>query len=78
MQLQNLIKPIEEMTDEELKERLFDIRHRREYEKPAAKARVKKAEKKESKKKVSAAEKLLANLSPEDLAALLSELNNQQ
>jgi hypothetical protein len=74
VQLNDLVKPIEEMTDEELKQRLFDLRHRREVEKPAAKARVKKAEKKESKKKVSAAEKLLADLSPEDLAALLKEL----
>ena len=74
MQLFDLIKPIEEQTDEELKARLFDLRHRREEVRPAGKVRVKKAEKKESKKKVSAAEKLLADLTPEQLAILMKEL----
>lgn len=75
VQLHSLIKPIEEMTDEELKQRLFDIRHRREVLKPVARNKIKKAEKKESNKKVSAAEKLLAGLSPEQLELLLKEIN---
>lgn len=74
MQLGDLVKPIEDQTDEELRARLFDIRHRREHERPVAKAKIKKAAKKEGQKKVSAAEKLLADLTPEQLAALLQEM----
>lgn len=71
MQLSDLVKPIEDMSEEELKARLFDIRHRRNVEKPAAARKVKKAATKESRKKVSAVEKLLEGLSPADLEALL-------
>lgn len=74
MQLGDLVTPIETQSDEELKARLFDLRHRREHERPAMKDRVKKAAKKEGRKASSAAEKLLANLSPEDLAALMKEM----
>lgn len=71
MQLPDLIKPISEQSDEELKERLFALRHRRDVERPAAQARKKQAEKKESNKANSAAEKLLGQLSPEELSELL-------
>lgn len=74
MQLNNLIQPLEDMSDEELKQRLFDLRHRRETERPVAKKKMQKAAKKASNKKVSSAEKMLANLSPEELAALMKEL----
>lgn len=74
MQLNDLVKPIEEQTDEELRERLFAIRHRRETERPAAQTRVKKAARKESKKKMSAAEKMLSELPADVLAALLQEM----
>ena len=76
MQLGDLVKPIEEQTDEELKARLFELRHRREHERPAAKDRVKKAVKKESRKKVTAVEKLLAGLDPTELEALLKGMEN--
>ena len=74
MQLHNLVQPIENMTDEELRARLIDLRRRREVEKPKAVKKAVKAEKQEGKKKVSAAEKLLAELSPEQLEALLKSL----
>lgn len=74
MQLGDLVKPIEDMSDEELKKRLFDIRHRREVERPVAKSKAKKAATKKSNKKVSEAEKMLASLSAEQLEALLKEM----
>lgn len=70
-QLTDLVKPIEEMSEEELKQRLYDLRHRREVVRPAAKARAKKVQWTESKKVVKAAEKLLDNLSAEELEALI-------
>lgn len=74
MQLSDITQPIENMTDEELKKRLFELRHRRDIERPAAKARKQKEERKESRKASTAAEKLLSNLSPEELATLLEAL----
>lgn len=74
MQLQHLVKPIEDMTDEELKQRLFELRHRRETEKPKATKKAAKVEKKTKNKEVSAVEKLLAGVSEEQLAELLKGL----
>lgn len=74
MQLNDLVKPIEEQSDEELRQRLFELRHRRETLRPAAKKRVEKAAKKETKKQSSAAEKLLSQLDPAQLALLLKEM----
>lgn len=74
MRLEHLVKPIEEMTDEELLERLHAVRHRREVAKPVAKKKAQVAATKQSRKKVIAAEKLLEGLSPEQLDALLKEM----
>lgn len=74
VQLQHLVTPIEDMTDEELKQRLFELRHRRETEKPKAARVVKKVAKKKATKEVNAVDKLLANLDPEQLALLMKDL----
>lgn len=74
MQLNNLVKPIEGMTEEELKARLFDLRHRRDVVRPAAQARKQKVQKAETKKHMTAAEKILSTLSPDDLAKLMEAL----
>lgn len=74
MQLQHLVKPIEDMTDEELKERLYELRHRREVEKPKVQKAAKKAATKKANKEVSAVDKLLANLPPDQLALILKEM----
>lgn len=71
MQLSDLVKPLEDMSEEELKDRLRAVRDRRENIRPARQKIKEKAAKKESKKKVSAVEKLLEGLSPADLEALL-------
>lgn len=74
MQLKNLVKPLDQLTDEELHERLRQVRHNREVVRPAAAKRTERAETKKSRGKVSAIEKLLAGLSDEDRAKLLSQL----
>lgn len=75
MQLSHLIKLIEDQTDEELLIRLQELRQRRETDRPVAKAKITKEKKKKSTKTVTAAEKILADLSPEELEALLKEFN---
>jgi ribosomal protein L29 len=74
MQLKDLVNPIRDMTDEQLKEKLRDIRHNRTTVRPAAEAKVKRAAKKESNKKMSEADKLIAALSPEQLQLLMSQI----
>ena len=66
------------MTDEELLARLQEIRHRRSIERPAAKARVERAEKKETRKRMSALDKLLEGLSEDERALLMQELEQGQ
>ncbi len=43
MQLENLFKPLSSLSEEELKARIQAIRHNRTVERPAAKARAKRA-----------------------------------
>lgn len=75
MQLKDLVKPISEMTDEELLARVREIRHRREVERPVAKNKAAKAEKKESRSRVTKTETLLSNLSQEEIQALIAKLS---
>lgn len=77
MQLKDLVKPIDQMSDDELLERLREIRHRKTVERPAAKARVEKAEKKQSRSRMTAMDKMLAALSPEEQAELMKSLEEQ-
>ena len=71
MQLGDLVKPIEDMTDDELRERLQGVRQRQSVERPAAKARAAKKEKKETRKRLTPIQKLLEGLSEEEIQALL-------
>lgn len=73
MQLKDLIKPIDQMTDDELMERLRTIRHNRTSSRPAAKAHAKRAAKKGSQGRVAKVEALLEGLSREELLKLLGE-----
>lgn len=74
MQLQNLVKPIEEQTDEELLERLREIRNNRNTVRPAAKAHAKRAAKKGQQGRIKKVESLLEGLTPEQIEQLLIEL----
>ncbi len=78
MQLSDLVKPIDQMTDEELRERLRDIRHNRTVIRPASKKIKVKAAKKKEKVVVSKAAKkvdnILSGLTPEQIKQLLLDL----
>ena len=77
MDLTQLVKPIEEMSTDELMDRLRAVRARREVIRPAARKHEERAETKVSRNRVSKAnsqlEKLLANLSPDELKTLLEQ-----
>lgn len=74
MQLDQLVKPMDDMTDEELLERLRQIRHNRTVIRPAALAHKKKAVTKGSQGRVSKLANLTAELTPEQKAALIAQL----
>ncbi len=78
MRLENLIKPMSDMTDEELTERLKQIRHNREVVRPAAKARHhrEQAKGKVSSKKVTQLETLLASMTPEERSKLIASIQD--
>ena len=73
MQLQNLFKPLAECSDEELKERLREIRHNRDVVRPAKKAHEKREANKGRVSKVNKAEGLLAGLSKDQILQLMME-----
>lgn len=76
MQLLDLVKPLENMTDEELAERLRDLRHRRSTVRPASKKRVERAAKKGNTTRINKLENLLLNLSDSDRQTLLDQLGD--
>lgn len=74
MQLQDLFKPLEDKSDEELMELLRKSRHNRKTARPAAKSHAKRAENKEVRGEVSKIEKLIKQLglTKEQVEKLLS------
>lgn len=74
MQLHDLIKPIEEQSDEELLERLRKIRHTRSVVRPAAVKHKVDAEKKKTRSTTKKVENLLDALSPAEREALIKQL----
>ena len=78
MQLGDLVKPIEKMTDDELLEHLRAIKHRRTVERPAHRAIVERSEKKESRGKLKKAGSLIENLSEEERQALIAQLSQEE
>lgn len=84
MQLKDLYKPLSELTEEELKERIQAIRHNRTVERPAAKARTTRAAKvgkKGTTTRMNQLHAMLASMSDEDKKELLASLGideNQQ
>lgn len=78
MKLKSLVTPIDQMSEEELTERLRTIRHSRERARPVARRKAAKAEKKESSKKLSSTEKLFAALSEEDRNELVAKLQEMR
>ncbi len=76
MRLEDLFSPIRNLSDDELKDRIRQIRHNREVARPVAKKVVAKQEKRENNKNVSALEKLLSKMSPEEIQTLLGGSND--
>ena len=68
----SLFSDIASMSDEELHERIKEIRGRKYIERPAAAARAKRAAQPETTRKVTAAANLLKSLTPEQIAELLN------
>lgn len=77
MQLEHLVKPLDQMSDDELMELLRQKRHNRTVARPAGKARAKRAERKGQQGRVSKVENLLAGLSEEQKRQLLLELGGE-
>jgi hypothetical protein len=77
MQLHDLIKPIDQLSTEELLERLRVVRHNREIARPVAAKAAAKAEKKGSARKMSALEKLVAGMSEADREKLIESLKGE-
>lgn len=73
MQLQNLFKPLGELTDDELKARLQEIRHNRTVARPAKKAHEKRAANKGRQAKINKAQGLMSGLSKEQIQQLMME-----
>lgn len=71
MQLPDLVKPVEQMTDEELTARIRELRNNRNTIRPAAQNHTKRAAKKGAQKRISKVEKLMQGMSREDLIKLL-------
>lgn len=80
MQIHDLVKPIELMSDEELLSHVRGIRHRREVIRPARVARVERAEKKVTRAKTKKLDTLVDAMPDEDrlkLIALLTQTEQQ-
>lgn len=77
MRLDDIAPSMEKMTDEELREHLRQIRHRRSVVRPAAKKIATKAAKKKTQKKMKKVEGLLDALTDEQKLALLKQLEGE-
>ena len=78
MQMQDLVKPISQCTDEELLIRIRTIRANRTTIRPAAKTHAKKAAKKGQQGRMSVVEKMMASMSEADRQAFIAELEGMQ
>lgn len=76
MQLKDLVKPIDQMSDDELMEKLRTMRHNRTTARPAAKAHAKREAKKGAQTRINKVEDLLKGMTREDLIKLLGETGN--
>jgi hypothetical protein len=77
MQLKDLVKPLDQLSDEELLERLRVSRHNRTVVRPAAESRAKRAAKKGSQTRVSKVESILDELTEAQKLELLRELGGE-
>lgn len=78
VQLKDITKPIDQMTDDELMTRLRTVRHSRETIRPAARKHIERAETKATRVKMSAMDKVLEGMSDSDREELLKQLKEQE
>jgi hypothetical protein len=71
VQLKDLVKPIDQCTDEELQQRLQSIRHNRTVVRQAGKDHVRRAARVGQQSRVKKVEDLLKGLTPEQIIELL-------
>lgn len=74
MQIHDLITPIDKQTDEQLLERIRQMRHRRETARPVAKAKAERADRKETRTRATKVDKVVDSMSPEERAKLIALL----
>lgn len=74
MHLSDLVKPLEQLSDDELLTRLQAVRHNRENVRPVARRKAEKVEAKAARSRVSSITKTLSNLSDEERSALIAQL----
>ena len=74
MQMNDLVQPIDKMTDDELRERLRNLRHRRQVERPASKNIAKRAISKGKTTRINKLEALLSNMSETERQLLIAQL----
>ena len=77
MQLNDLIKPIESMTDDELRDHLRTIRHNRTKAKPATVNREKRAAKKGGQGRMGKVDDMFGGLSEAEKAAIIAQLKGE-
>ena len=78
MQTSDLVKTLDNMTDEELLEHVRGMRHRREVIRPARAARVERAEKKVTRTKTKKLDATLDALSEDERLKLIALLTGEQ
>lgn len=74
MQTPDLIKTIDQCSDEELLERLRTVRHNREVARPVAARKTANVEKKATRKRVSSVDKVVETMSDDDKQKLIELL----
>lgn len=77
MQMKDLVKPIDEQSDEELLARLREIRHNRNVIRPAAKTHAKNKAKKGAVTRINKLDDMLGSLTPEQRAELIAQLGGE-
>lgn len=73
MRTEDMITSLDQLSDDELMERLRQVRHNREVARPAAARKTAKVEARQSRVKHSTAEKLLAGLSDAERQKLIDQ-----
>jgi len=75
VQIHNLVKSLDQLSDDELLARLQQVRHNREVARPVAKRKAASVAKKEGAARTKKISKLLDGLSDDDRAKLIEQLS---